>query len=85
MGGDRAKVRLMAPADMHQVVGESFALAEFAFAYGAKEVNPSLLALIRARQAGFPDCIDSEDLLKKCFRRFQELRLLTSLTLSTET
>lgn len=67
---------LTAPADLHQFVGESFALADFAFAYGAKEVNPILVSTIKARLAGFHDCIDSEDLLRKCFRRFQELRLL---------
>jgi nucleoside-diphosphate-sugar epimerase len=70
------KYDLRAPADMHQFVGESFGLTDFAFAYGAKEVNPILVSTIKARQAGFHDCIDSEDLLKKCFRRFQELRLL---------
>ena len=70
------KHRLAAPRDMHQFVGESFALADFAFAYGAKEVNPILVSTIKARKAGFHDCIDSEDLLRKCFRRFQELRLL---------
>jgi hypothetical protein len=70
------KYDLAAPADLHQFVGESFALADFAFAYGAKQVNPILVSTIKARQAGFHDCIDSEDLLIKCFRRFHELRLL---------
>ena len=37
------KYDLAAPADMHQFVGESFSLADFAFAYGAKEVNPILV------------------------------------------
>ena len=70
------KYDLASPADMHAFVGESFGLADFAFATGAKEVNPILVSTIKARQAGFHDCIDSEDLLIKCFRRFQELRLL---------
>lgn len=70
------KYDLAAPADMHDFVGESFGLADFAFAYGAREVNPILVSTIKARQAGFHDCIDSEDLLVKCFRRFQELRYL---------
>ena len=59
------KYDLAAPADLHQFVGESFALADFAFAYGAKQVNPILVSTIKARQAGFHDCIDSEDLLDK--------------------
>jgi nucleoside-diphosphate-sugar epimerase len=70
------KYDLAAPADMHEFVGESFGLADFAFAHGAREVNPILVSTIKARQAGFHDCIDSEDLLVKCFRRFQELRYL---------
>ncbi len=70
------KYGLAAPADMHEFVGESFGLADFAFASGAHEVHPILVSTIKARQAGFHDCIDSEDLLRKCFRRFQELNLL---------
>jgi nucleoside-diphosphate-sugar epimerase len=70
------KYGLAAPEDMHQFVGESFGLTDFAFAYGVKEPNPILVSTIKARQAGFHDCMDSEDLLRKCFRRFQELRLL---------
>jgi hypothetical protein len=65
---------------MHQFVGESFGLADFAVAHGAKEVNPILVSTIKARQAGFHDCMDSEGLLRKCFRRFQELNLLPTPT-----
>jgi hypothetical protein len=48
----------------------------------ANEARPSvpcrthLISTIKARQADFHDCIDSEDLLRKCFRRFRELRFL---------
>ena len=53
MGGDRRKYNLAAPEDLHEFVGESFGLADFAFAYGAKTVNPILVSTIKARQAGF--------------------------------
>jgi nucleoside-diphosphate-sugar epimerase len=71
------KYDLAAPADLHEFVGESFALTDFAFAHGAKAINPIVVSTIKARQAGFHDCVDSEDLLRRCFRRFQELRLLS--------
>ena len=70
------KYDLAAPADMHAFVGESFSLADFAFACGARNPQPIIVSTIKARQAGFHDCMDSEDMLRKWFRRFQELRLL---------
>ena len=67
---------LRAPEDLHAFVGESFWLADFAFNSGAKHPSATLVSTIKARQAGFHDCIDTEDMLRKWFRRFQELRLL---------
>ena len=67
---------LAAPADMHEFVGESFSLADFSFAHGARNPQPIIVSTIKARQAGFHDCIDTEDMLRKWFRRFQELKLL---------
>jgi nucleoside-diphosphate-sugar epimerase len=70
------KYQLRAPADMHAFVGESFHLADFAFNSGSQHPGATLVSTIKARQAGFHDCIDTEDMLRKWFRRFQELRLL---------
>lgn len=70
------KYDLVAPADMHAFVGESFSLADFSFGYGARNPKPAIVSAIKARQAGFHDCMDTEDMLRKWFRRFQELRLL---------
>ncbi len=70
------KYQLKAPADMHAFVGESFSLADFVFNYGGRHEGVTLVSTIKARQAGFHDCIDTEDMLRKWFRRFQELRLL---------
>jgi hypothetical protein len=70
------RYELRAPEDLHAFVGESFSLADFAFNFGAKHPSATLVSTIKARQAGFHDCIDTEDMLRKWFRRFQELRLL---------
>jgi nucleoside-diphosphate-sugar epimerase len=70
------KYGLAAPADIHAFVGESFSLADFSFASGAANPPPVIVSTIKARQAGFHDCIDTEDMLRKWLLRFQELRLL---------
>lgn len=70
------KYQLRAPEDIHAFVGESFHLADFVFNTGTKTPGVTLVSTIKARQAGFADCIDTEDMLRKWFRRFQELRLL---------
>ncbi|MDO8431161.1 MAG: SDR family oxidoreductase [Candidatus Binatus sp.] len=75
------KYNLDAPADLHAYVGESFYFADAYFAYGTKVGSglvsrPMLVSTIKARQAGFHDCMDSKDMMYKWFRRFQELRLL---------
>jgi nucleoside-diphosphate-sugar epimerase len=70
------KYQLKAPEDMHPFVGESYSLADFVFNYGGRHQGVTLVSTIKARQAGFHDCIDTEDMLRKWFRRFQELRLL---------
>jgi nucleoside-diphosphate-sugar epimerase len=70
------KYKLRAPEDIHAFVGESFHLADFVFNYGSHHSGVTLVSTIKARQAGFADCIDTEDMLRKWFARFQELRLL---------
>jgi nucleoside-diphosphate-sugar epimerase len=70
------KYNLSAPADLHAFVGESFTLADNVFLYG---VNPgtglraTIVSTVKARQAGFHDCIDTEDMFRKWFLRYQEL------------
>lgn len=71
------KYHLSSPADMHAFVGESFYFADLCFATSAR---PLLVSTIKARQAGFHECMDSEDMLHKWLRRFQELRLLPPLS-----
>ncbi|HZP46133.1 MAG TPA: SDR family oxidoreductase [Candidatus Binataceae bacterium] len=70
------KYQLRAPEDMHAFVGESFHLADFTFNTAGRHEGVTLVSTIKARQHGFHDCMDTEDMLRKWFRRFQELKLL---------
>ncbi len=58
-------------------VGESFEFADSIFATGAdRPLPPIIVSTIKARQAGFHDCMDTEDMFRKWFKHFQEKRLL---------
>ena len=71
------KYQLRAPADLPAFVGASFDLADFCFASGVDHAPPPILvSTIKLRKAGFPGCIDTEDMLCKWFKRFQDLQLL---------
>jgi hypothetical protein len=71
------KYQLRAPADLQAFVGASFGLADFCFAYGVEHAPPPILvSTIKLRKAGFAGCMDTEDMLRKWFTRFQDLRLL---------
>jgi nucleoside-diphosphate-sugar epimerase len=71
------KHKLRAPANLNAFVGESFEFTDFCFAYGADTPpRPAIVSTIKARQAGFHDCMDTEDMFHKWFRRFQDDQLL---------
>jgi len=71
------KYHLRAPTSLPEFVGQSFFFADLVFAHGEEQSRPPMLvSTIKARQAGFHDCIDTEDMFRKWFRRFQELRWL---------
>ena len=70
------KYGLRAPARFAEYVGQGFIYADAQFAYGAKRLSTTLVSTIKARQAGFHDCMDSEDMFRKWFRRFRDLRWL---------
>jgi hypothetical protein len=71
------KYDLRAPTSLREFVGQSFIFTDLVFAYGTHQLPPAMLvSTIKARQAGFHDCVDTEDMFRKWFRRFQELRLL---------
>lgn len=72
------KYGLHAPKSLQAYVGQSFILADFSFGFGAKDQSPPpmLVSTIKLRQAGFPDCMDTEDCFRKWIRRFQDLKWL---------
>lgn len=71
------KYKLAAPPDLETFVGKSFEFADSIFAYGVKQPPPPMIvSTIKARQAGFHDCVDTEDMFRKWFTYYQEHRLL---------
>ena len=68
---------LRSPRDLAAFVGDSFVYADMLFHYGSDVVRPpALVSTIKLRQAGFGQCIDTEDMFRKWFARFRERRLL---------
>ena len=71
------KYGLRSPERLADFVGQGFIYADGQFAYGASASLPTtLVSTIKARQAGFHDCMDTDDMFRKWFRRFRELRWL---------
>jgi nucleoside-diphosphate-sugar epimerase len=71
---------LRSPRDLSAFVGDSFVYADMLFHHGSDAVRPpALVSTIKLRQAGFGDCIDTEDMFGKWFARFRERRLLPPL------
>lgn len=66
---------LGAPKSFAEFVGQGFTYADFQFNCGkAGPLPASIVSTIRIRQAGFADCIDTEDMLRKWIDRFERLR-----------
>jgi nucleoside-diphosphate-sugar epimerase len=67
---------LVAPG-IKEFVGSSVEFADRYFAYGHTEMRyPPLYSDIKLRQAGFHECIDTEEMFIKWLKLFQEKRLL---------
>jgi nucleoside-diphosphate-sugar epimerase len=70
---------LRSPASLREFVGQSSYYVDLLMGLGATETPPPVLvSTIKIRQAGFQECIDTEDMLVKWFRHFQHERLLPS-------
>ena len=68
------KHNLKAPRKMLDFVGGSFELTDLSFAYGASESPPPILvSTIKIRQAGFHECMDTEDMFRNLIKRYQDL------------
>ena len=75
----RKKYRLVSPG-LHDFVGESFHYADFCMAHGfAVAPPPALVSTVKLRQAGFTDSMDTEEMFRRCFLRFQQAGLLPPL------
>ena len=71
------KYRLRSPQSLEQFVGQSFIYTDRNFAYGQSESPaPTLVSTVKARLAGFHDCVDTEEMFRRLFGRLQELRWL---------
>jgi nucleoside-diphosphate-sugar epimerase len=72
---DRHELR--SPRELHAFVGGSWRYADIMFgSLGPARALPALLSTVKIRQAGFADCIDTEDMLREWLTIFQEQRLL---------
>ena len=59
---------------MLDFVGGSFELTDLSFAYGASEPPPPIIvSTIKIRQAGFHECMDTEDMFRNLIKRYQDL------------
>jgi len=67
------------PMSLRELVGDSFFYADALFnSWGDSPPPPSLVSTIKLRQAGFHDCIDTEDMFAAWFDKLRELNLIPS-------
>ncbi len=62
------------PYRLEQIV-PSWQFADFIFGYGQRP-NPAIVSTIKARQFGFQDCTDTEDMLVDLLRQFRRERIV---------
>jgi nucleoside-diphosphate-sugar epimerase len=70
------RYRLRAPRDMGAFVGSSWQYADILFGASGTRPLPALLSTVKIRQAGFAECIDTEDMFREWFAAFQQRQLL---------
>jgi nucleoside-diphosphate-sugar epimerase len=63
---------LVAPPSFDRFVGQGFIYADVFLGAG----GTTLVSTIKARQAGFADCVDTEDMFRRLIRTMQDQRLL---------
>ena len=68
---------LQAPTSLNTFVGQSFIYADMLLGHGQTTArSPSLVSTIKARHAGFTDCVDTEDMFARLIANLQAARLL---------
>jgi hypothetical protein len=70
------RYRLEAPADMAAFVGGSWAYADILLGGRGYRPAPAFLSTVKLRQAGFGECMDTEDMFRQWFAELQARRLL---------
>lgn len=72
-----AKYHLAAPSNLLDFVGlNSLVYTDMVLTSASRQPVPALNSTIKARLAGFPDCVDTEDMFVAQFRRLQEKRFI---------
>jgi len=72
-----AEANHLAVADLHALLGDSPIYADVIWNTAGKAPPPStLLSTIKLRQAGFDECLDSEDVILNWLRRLQNMNIL---------
>lgn len=71
----RRQCDLAAPA-LPAFLGESHHYADFCFGYGSEHAGAALVSTVKLRQAGFCDAVDTEEMFRRWFARFQDRKLL---------
>lgn len=65
------------PYSMRELVGDSFWYADFGMATGLERPPPpALVSTVKARQFGFHDCMDTEDMFAYWFKKLQDMKVL---------
>jgi nucleoside-diphosphate-sugar epimerase len=67
------RLGLRSPRTFERFVGQGFVYADVFLAPAA---GATLVSTIKLRQAGFADCVDTEDMFRRLIRRLQERELL---------
>ena len=62
--------------NLSDLVGSSWQFTDRAFAYGIEAPHDSVMSPIKLRQAGFSDCLDTEDAILYWLKKMQDMRLL---------
>lgn len=72
---------LAAPSSLERFVGQSFLYADMLAGFGQTAFrSPALVSTIKLRQAGFGDCVDTEDMFRRLIVAMQAARLFPPRT-----
>jgi nucleoside-diphosphate-sugar epimerase len=67
------------PIPLPDLLGQSHHYADICFATGVEQRQNLLVSTVKARQAGFADCVDTEDMLREQLETLARKRILPPL------